>query len=156
MSVRSLKEWSVLLVNNGNHYPDEQKQLILLKAHKRKSWRQEHYLLYEKDYRQNNCKRIISLDEFANDKVKALKDEKADIDNILYQRYLHNALTEALDSLPVIERQIIEECFFYNDVKRKTYEELGEKHNLSKGAYYNKLCRILRKLRTLLEQYSEF
>ena len=143
MSVRSLKEWSVLLVNDGNHYPDEQKQLILLKAHKRKSWRQEHYLLYEKDYRQNNCKRIISLDEFAND-------------NILYQRYLHNALTEALDSLPVIERQIIEECFFYNDVKRKTYEELGEKHNLSKGAYYNKLCRILRKLRTLLEQYSEF
>ena len=101
-------------------------------------------------------KRIISLDEFANDKVKALKDEKADIDNILYQRYLHNALTEALDSLPVIERQIIEECFFYNDVKRKTYEELGEKHNLSKGAYYNKLCRFLRKLRTLLEQYSEF
>lgn len=99
-------------MNDGNHYPDEQKQLILLKAHKRKSWRQEHYLLYEKDYRQNNCKRIISLDEFANDKVKALKDEKADIDNILYQRYLHNALTEALDSLPVIERQIIEECFF--------------------------------------------
>ena len=96
------------------------------------------------------------MDEFANDKVKALKDEKADIDNILYQRYLHNALTEALDSLPVIERQIIEECFFYNDVKRKTYEVLGEKHNLSKGAYYNKLCRILRKLRTLLEQYSEF
>ena len=65
-------------MNDGNHYPDEKKQLILLKAHKRKSWRQEHYLLYEKDYRQNNCKRIISLDEFANDKFKALKDEKAE------------------------------------------------------------------------------
>ena len=99
-------------MNDGNHYPDEKKQLILLKVHKRKSLRQEHYLLYEKDYRQNNYKRIISLDEFANDKFKALKDEKADIDNILYQRYLHNALTEALDSLPVIERQLLKNAFF--------------------------------------------
>lgn len=144
------------MMDSNNGHPDEDKQLILLKTHKRKAWRQEHYLFYEKDYKRNNCKRVISLDEF-NDKTKSVIDNDADINNILSEKNLHNSLITALMELSAIERQIIDECFFYVGTKRKTYEELGRKHNLTKQAYYSKLTKILRKLRRMIEQdFEEF
>ena len=137
-------------INNPDH--NEQNQIILLKAYKRKTKRQERYLLYEKDYRHNH-KRIISFDEgvIDIDKSRMLADEKSDINYVLSQRELHKTLLNALDSLSMAERTIIDECFF-EDAKRLSYEELGKRHNVSRQVYTRKLQRILRKLRQLIEQ----
>lgn len=139
------------MVNRYKISPDDK---ALLKAYKRKAWRQEHYLLFEKEYRRNHCRRVISFDEF-NDKTKILIDKNSEIDKIIFQREMHKVLMAALMELSAVERQIIDECFFYEGQKRKTYEELGRQHNLTKQAYYSKLTKILRKLRRKIELSSD-
>lgn len=140
------------MTNNSNNADD--KQLILLKAYKRQTARQEKYLLFEKDYRSNKCRSILSLDDI-NDKNINQVDNSADINSVINKNNLHKALMTALQKLSVIERQIIDECFFYEDVKRKTYQELGKKHNISRQVYVRKLNRTLSKLRQLIEQHFD-
>ena len=68
------------MTNNSNNADD--KQLILLKAYKRQTARQEKYLLFEKDYRSNKCRSILSLNDI-NDKNINQVDNSADINSVI-------------------------------------------------------------------------
>ena len=157
MSVQSLKERSVFLMTmNSTHLENSKNlksdnQLILLKAYKRKTARQEKWMFFEKAYDKNkHKKRIESLSDY-NDKSDVYIDTESDIVKTLSAQELHKCLLVALDELTDFERLIIDEVFFSPD-KRPSLEELGNKHNISRQAYSRKLNRTLHKLRILIEQ----
>lgn len=140
---------STHLDNSKNLKSDN--QLILLKAYKRKTDRQEKWMFYEKAYDKNKHKRrIISLSDY-DDKSDVYIDTESDIVKTLSAEELHKSLLAALSYLSDLERIIIDEVFFYSG-KKPSLEELGSKHNISRQCYTRKLNRILRKLRTLIEQ----
>ncbi len=142
-------------MNSENTNYDES-EIILLKAHKKKSQRQEHYLLREKAFRRKNPPKILSLNQF-NDKADVSIDRDYSITEIIQKKNLHKSLMIALSELSEIEMQIIDECFFFSGSKRETYEKLGAKHNLTKQAYYSKLKKILRKLhKSIVNNLEEF
>ena len=135
---------STHLENSKNLKSDN--QLILLKAYKRKTARQEKWMFFEKAYDKNkHKKRIESLSDY-NDKSNVYIDTESDIVKTLSAQELHKCLLVALDELTDLERLIIDEVFFSPD-KRPSLEELGNKHNISRQAYSRKLNRTLHKLR---------
>ena len=140
---------STHLENSKNLKSDN--QLILLKAYKRKTARQEKWMFFEKAYDKNkHKKRIESLSDY-NDKSDVYIDTESDIVKTLSAQELHKCLLVALDELTDLERLIIDEVFFSPD-KRPSLEELGNKHNISRQAYSRKLNRTVHKLRILIEQ----
>lgn len=101
---------STHLENSKNLKSDN--QLILLKAYKRKTARQEKWMFFEKAYDKNkHKKRIESLSDY-NDKSDVYIDTESDIVKTLSAQELHKCLLVALDELTDLERLIIDEVFF--------------------------------------------
>ena len=74
-------------------------------------------------------------------------DDTADIDVILDKKERYKALYSALAKLPAKQRELIQKVFF----EGISQTEIASQQGITKMALHNKLTRILRNLKKLLQ-----
>lgn len=102
-------------------------------------------------YRNVVAKRFINYDDYLEEYISDVEDT---IEYSLDRKSEIIALKKALKNLSDSERQIINECFFFEG-KKPTYTDLAKKYGISRQAYTAKLDRLLKRLKTIVEYYLE-
>ena len=126
------------------YIPDEVKRIIMLDEKR------------EKYYAKISKKRFVSYDDYMSNSSDTVI---SNLDDLMEQKWIResaiSALRKSLKCLSDSERQIINECFFFEGKKRPTYTSLALKHGISCQAYSMRVDRILKKLKTIVKLYLE-
>ena len=110
------------------------------------------YSKREQYYQSVICARFEKFD--GNLELSLFKNEDT-IEYYLDRKSELSALKKALSDLSDDERQMIRECFYFDEKKRPSFQSLAQSYGITRQAYCKRLNKLLAKLKPMVEYYLE-